>query len=73
MPCHAHAALCLGLRSRFQNRMVVELHGRDMARMNQTQLHRVNQMGKTQSKPLAAQHGRGTAGGRRGNGVVCVS
>jgi len=32
-----------------------------MASVNQTRLHSVNQMGKTHSKPLAAQHGRGTA------------
>jgi len=32
-----------------------------MASVNQTLPHCVNQMGKTHSKPLAAQHGRGTA------------
>jgi hypothetical protein len=35
--------------------------GHGMAYVNQTQPHCVNQMGKTQSKPLAARHGRGTA------------
>jgi hypothetical protein len=40
-----------------------------MARVNQTRPHRVNQMGKTQSKPLAAQHGRGTEWARHGNGM----
>jgi len=30
-----------------------------MASVNQTRPHCVNQMGKTQSKPLAARHGRG--------------
>jgi hypothetical protein len=36
--------------------------------VNQTRPHCVNQMGKTQSKPLAERHGRGTAGERHGNG-----
>jgi hypothetical protein len=56
----------VALRSRFQNGMVVAWHGRGMARVNQTQPHCVNQMGKTQSKPLAARHGRGTAWERNG-------
>jgi len=30
-------------------------------------------MGKTHSKPLAARHGRGTAWGRHGNGMLCVN
>jgi hypothetical protein len=29
--------------------------------VNQTRPHSVNQMGKTQSKPLAERHGRGAA------------
>jgi len=37
-------------------------HG--MASVNQTRPHCVNQMGKTNSKPLAARHGRGTAWAR---------
>jgi hypothetical protein len=37
-----------------------------MVCVNQTRPHCVNQMGKTQSKPLAEQHGRGTAGERHG-------
>jgi hypothetical protein len=37
-------------------------HG--MASVNQTRPLCVNQMGKTDSKPLAAQHGRGTAWAR---------
>jgi hypothetical protein len=49
------------LGGRFQNGMVVAWHGRVMACVNQTRPHCVNQMGKTQSKPLAARHGRGTA------------
>jgi hypothetical protein len=34
---------------------------------------RVNQMGKTHSKPLAAWHGRGTAWVRYGHGLLCVN
>jgi len=41
-------------------------HG--MASVNQTQPHCVNQMGKTQSKPLAAWHGRGN-----GMGAACYA
>ena len=41
-----------------------------MASVNQTRPHCVNQMGKTQSKPLAARHGRGTAWARP---AVCES
>jgi hypothetical protein len=37
-------------------------HG--MASVNQTQLHCVNQMGKTHSKPLVVRHGRGMAWAR---------
>jgi hypothetical protein len=41
-----------------------------MACVNQTRPHCVNQMGKTQSNPLAERHGNsmGTAGERQGNG-----
>jgi hypothetical protein len=63
--CHAHSApmprCAVALRSRFQNGMVVAWHGRGMACVNQTRPHCVNQMGKTQSKPLKVRHGRGTA------------
>jgi hypothetical protein len=38
--------------------------------MNQTRPHRVNQMRKTHSKPLAARHGRGTAWARH---AMCES
>jgi hypothetical protein len=34
-------------------------HGRDMECVNQTRPHCVNETGKTQTKPLAARHGRG--------------
>ena len=40
-----------------------------MASVNQTRPHCVNQMGKTHSKPIAARHGRGTAGARHGHGM----
>jgi hypothetical protein len=54
MPCCAMA-----LRSRFQYGMV--MHGTGAAWawvcVNETRAHCVNQMGKTQSKPLAARHG----------------
>jgi hypothetical protein len=58
MVFHAHA---VALRSCFQNGMVMAWHGRGMACVNQTWPHCVNKMEKTQSKPLAARHGRGTA------------
>jgi hypothetical protein len=61
--CHAHAALFRGLDNSLSER-----HGRGMARarhgmacVNQTRPHFVNQMEKTQYKPLAARHGMGTA------------
>jgi hypothetical protein len=44
-----------------------------MASVNQTRPHRVNQMGKTHSKPLAARHDRGMAWARHGNGMLCVN
>jgi hypothetical protein len=58
-----HAALCRGM-ARAQ-------HGtcESALRVNQTRPHCVNQMGKTQSKPSAEQHGRGTAWTLRGNGI----
>jgi hypothetical protein len=73
--CHAMPMPCcaVAFRSRFQNDMVVVLHGRGMACVNQTRPHCANQMGKTQSKPLAARYGRGTAWARHGNGMVCVN
>jgi len=55
------AVLCCGLE---KNGMVKAWQGRGMASVNRAWLHCVNQMGKTHSKPLAAQHGRGTAWAR---------
>jgi hypothetical protein len=82
--CRTHAALWVALRSRFQNGMVVARHecgtgaawawhGIGMACVNQTRPHSVNQIRKTQSKPLLARHGRGTVWTRCGNGKVCVN
>jgi hypothetical protein len=63
MPCHAKSAhiprCAVVLISRFQNGMVVAWHGRGVVYVNQTKSHCVNQMGKTQSKLLAARHRRG--------------
>jgi len=44
-----------------------------MASVNQTRPHCVNQMGKTHSKPLAAQQGGGMVWGPRGHGILCVN
>jgi hypothetical protein len=77
MPYRAHAALYRGLE-----KSPSERHGRGMARAQhrsgmtcvyQTRPHCVNQMGKTQPRPLAAWHGRRTAWARHGNGMVCVN
>jgi hypothetical protein len=69
MSCHAHAApvprCAVAFRSRFQNSLVVAWHGRGMACVNQTRPHCVNQMGKTQSKPLG-----GTAWQANGMGAA---
>ena len=85
MPCSDHAVLlkataqhrrlstavlCCGLE---KNGMVGAWHGHDMASVNQTRTHCVNQMRKTHSKPLAARHGRGTAWTRHGNEMLCVN
>jgi hypothetical protein len=66
--CHAMPIprCTVALRSRFQNGMVVAWHGRGVACVNQTQPHCVNQMGKTQSKHIAARHGRRMAWERHG-------
>jgi hypothetical protein len=50
----------------FQKGMVVAWHGRGVAFVNQIRQYCVNQMGKSQLKPLAARHGRGTAWARHG-------
>jgi hypothetical protein len=53
-PCR-HPAVAL--RGRFQNGIFVAWQGNVMAYVNQTQPHCVNQMGKTQSKPLTERRG----------------
>jgi hypothetical protein len=74
LPCHAHAALCRGLEKLLSERhgrgMAQARHGRGMACVNQTRPHGVNQMERTQFKPLEARHGRGTVWARYGNGMV---
>jgi hypothetical protein len=57
-PCREPAVT---LRGRFQNGIFMAWQGNGMACVNQTWPHCVNQIGKTQSKPLAEGHGRGTA------------
>jgi hypothetical protein len=47
--------------------MAGEQHGNYMACVNQSRLHYVNQVGKTQCILLAARHGMGTAWKRHGN------
>jgi hypothetical protein len=73
MPCHAHALLCHGLEKSLSERhghgVARARHGRGTACVKQTRPHCVNHMGKTQSKPLAAWHGMGTAWERHG---MCV-
>ena len=55
--------LCRGLEKKG---MVRAWHGHGMTNVNQTRPHRVNQVGKTHYKPLAARYGMGTAWERRG-------
>jgi hypothetical protein len=57
-PCRSPA---VALRGRFQNGIFVAWQGNGMACVNQKWSHCVNQMGKTQSKPLAKWHDKGTA------------
>ena len=73
------AVLCCGLE---KNGMVGTWHGyghgmtwHGMASVNQTRPYCVNQMGKTDSKPLRERHGRdmGTAWARHGHGMLCVN
>jgi hypothetical protein len=70
IPCRSHAALCRGLEKSLLKRhsrgMAWERHWRGMACVNQTRPHCVNQMGKTQFKPLAERHGKGMAWERHG-------
>ena len=61
------AVVCRGLD---KQGMVRAWHGRDRASVNQTRPHCVNQMGKTHSKLLEAQHDGGTAWARH---AMCES
>jgi hypothetical protein len=70
-PIHTYHAVLLPQTCRGLERSLSELHIRGMAGerdgiVNQTQPHRVNQMWKTQSKPLAERNGRRTAWERHG-------
>jgi hypothetical protein len=56
-PCHDPA---VALRGRFQNGIFVAWQGNGMVCVKQTRPHCVDRMGKTQSKPLAERHGKGT-------------
>jgi hypothetical protein len=60
------------VRARHGRGIVRARHGCGMSNVHQTRPHCVNQMGKTQSKPLAARQGRRTAWARNENGIVCV-
>jgi hypothetical protein len=64
--CHAMSMprCAVALRSHSQNSIVVAWHGHGMSCVNKTQPHCVDQMGKTQSKPLVA---------RQGHDKVCVN
>jgi len=61
-PCRVPAVLLRGLQkslSEWHVRSTARAqHGHGMACVNETRWHCVNQMGKTQSKTLAARHGR---------------
>jgi hypothetical protein len=67
MSCHVHAApmpcWAVALRSHFQNSMFVAWPGRGMICVSQTQPHCVNQMRKTQSKPIVARQWQGNGMG----------
>jgi hypothetical protein len=55
------ASCAVVLRDRFQDGMVMAWQENGMACVNQTRPQYVNQIGKTQFKPLAERHGRGSA------------
>ena len=55
-PC---CAVALRITAWSEHGMDMAWHGHGMACVNQRRPHCVNQMGKTQSKPLAARHGCG--------------
>jgi hypothetical protein len=53
--------------------MAGQQHGNGMVCVNQTQLHYVNQMGKTQPKALAEWQGRNGMGTARERHGICES
>jgi hypothetical protein len=63
---HPAATLPRTCRERHIGGMAGERRWNDIVCVNQTRPHCVNQMGKSQSKPLAERHGRGTAWERHG-------
>ena len=85
LPCQAHAMLRPCRSSQGHSTAVSRLpsyavalrrtawSGHGMESVNQTRPHCINQMGKTNSKPLAARHGRGKAWARHGHGMLCVN
>ena len=67
---HGHlsaAVLCCGLE---KNGMVGAWHEHDMASVNQTRPHCVNQMGETRSNPLAARHAMCESASRRWSAAI---
>jgi hypothetical protein len=73
-PKGSTAVLCRGLEKNGKVRALAwARHGHGMASVNQTRPHCVKQTGKTNCKPLAARHGRGTARTRHGHGMLCVN
>jgi hypothetical protein len=74
IPCRSHAVTltrpyhnpAVALKGRFQKGIFVAWQGNGMVRLNQTRPHCVNQMWRTQSKPLLERHGRGTVRERHG-------
>jgi hypothetical protein len=73
MLIHTYHAVTMPLLCRGLEMSLSERHIRGMACVNKTRPHCVNQMGKTQSKPVAERHGRGTAEEWHGNGMVRVN
>jgi hypothetical protein len=67
IPCRSHAVLLRAFPFDLHSAAVFDSHKRpirtynSMVCANKTRLHCVYQIGKTQSKPLAERHGRGTA------------
>jgi hypothetical protein len=68
--------LCRGLERSLSDRHIHSMgwvwHGNGMACVKETRPHCVNQMGKTQSKHLAEQHGREKAWERHGMRESCL-